>query len=273
MVKDLVQFIKSKAFFKNLALFIVLFLLICWGIMRWLSSYTNHDEMVTVPDFTGIRIAQLDQFIAGKQVRYQIIDSLYNPKAAKGVVVRQEPEPKAFVKDNRTIYLYVTSLLPPGIIMPKLIDRSLRQATAMITSYGLKLGKITYMPDECSNCVLDQLIKGHPVNPGKTIPKGTAIDLVVGQGMDKREVEIPCLYGLTKKQALLRLQELSLTLGEVNYDREKDSLQAKVYDQMPACEKSRVSIGTVIDLFLTTNKSKIPDVNESKKKLNEDFDN
>src|SRR5688572_830303 len=130
MFKGIVQFIKSKTFFKNLAVFIVLFLLIGWVVMHWLASYTNHGETVTVPDFTGTKLAQLDQFVADKHVRYQIIDSLYDPKAAKGVVVRQEPEPKALVKDNRTIYLYVTSLLPPGIIMPKLVDRSLRQATA-----------------------------------------------------------------------------------------------------------------------------------------------
>lgn len=272
MFKGIVQFIKSKTFFKNLAVFIVLFLLIGWAVMHWLGSYTNHGETVTVPDFTGTKLAQLDQFVADKHVRYQIIDSLYDPKAAKGVVVRQEPEPKALVKDNRTIYLYVTSLLPPGIIMPKLVDRSLRQATAMLTSYGLKLGKITHTPDECSNCVLEQLVKGHPVAPGKTIPKGTVVDLVIGQGMGKEEVEVPCLFGLTKKDAELRLQALALIVGEVNYDNDKDSLTSKVYDQTPACEKSRVSTGTVVDLFLTTNKSKIPNPAESKKELNEDFD-
>lgn len=273
MFKGIVEFIKSKTFFKNLALYSVLFLLICWVIMRWLASYTNHGETISVPDFAGVKISQLDQFVNGKQVRYQIIDSLYSPKSAKGVVLRQEPEAKALVKENRTIYLYVTSLQPPGVVMPKLIDRSLRQATAMITSYGLKLGKITRTPDECSNCVLDQLVKGRPIAPGKTIPKGTVIDLVIGQEAGKEEVEVPCLYGLTKKDALLRLQALALSIGTISYDNPKDSLVSKVYDQSPSCENIKVTAGTVIDLFLTTNKSKIPNTDELKKKLNdEDFD-
>jgi beta-lactam-binding protein with PASTA domain len=273
MFKGIVQFIKSKTFFINLALFIVVFSLICWGIMRWLAASTNHGETVAVPDFTGVKLAQLDQFVADKHVRYQIIDSLYDPKAAKGVVVRQEPEPKALVKDNRTIYLYVTSLLPPGVLMPKLIDRSLRQATAMITSYGLKLGKITHTPNECSNCVLDQLVKGRPIAPGKMIPKGTVIDLVIGQEAGREEVSVPCLYGLTRKDAELRLQAIALTLGNVQYDNVKDSLVSKVYDQTPGCEQTKVKVGTVVDLFLTTTKSKIPNPDDLKKKVNdEDFD-
>lgn len=272
MFKDIVQFIKSKAFFKNLAVFIVVFSLICWGILHWLASYTNHGETVAVPDFLGLKISKLDKFIEGKHVRYQIIDSLYDPKSPRGVVVRQEPEPNAAVKEDRTIYLYVTSLLPPRVAMPKLIDRSLRQATAMILSYGLKVGKITHTPDECSNCVLEQLSRGNKVQPGQPIPKGTVIDLVIGQGLENEDVEVPCLIGLTLREARLKLAENALVVGEEIFDNEKDSLISKVYDQTPSCEKERISKGAAIDLYFTTNKSKIPEPGESKKKLNEDFD-
>lgn len=273
MFKGIVTFIKSKAFFKNLALYIVLFLLISWSVMRWLASYTNHDETIAVPDFTGVKLSQLDQFVAGKHVRYQIIDSLYAPKSPKGVVIRQEPEPNAQVKDNRTIYLYVTSLMPPGVAMPKLIDRSLRQATVMLSSHGLKLGKVTRQPDECSNCVLEQLVKGKPIAPEKVIPKGTVVDLIIGQEIGKEEIDVPCLYGLTKKEAEQRLSAMALNLGNLSYDNPRDSLASRVYDQTPSCEHTKVTAGSVIDLFLTTNKSKIPNPDDLKKKVNdEDFD-
>jgi beta-lactam-binding protein with PASTA domain len=195
---------------------------------------------------------------------------LYSPKAAKGIVVKQEPEPNELVKDNRTIYLYVTSLMPPSILMPKLVDRSLRQATAMIASYGLRLGKQTYTADECSNCILDQLVKGKHVTPGTFIPKGTVVDLVIGRGMSQEEVEIPCVLGLTKEEAEAKLKENNLALGEISYDNDKDSLISKVFEQTPACEQTTVSAGTKVDLFLTTTKSKLTKVAESKK--NEDFD-
>ncbi len=270
MFKNIVQFIKSKTFFKNLAIFIALFCAISWIILRWLASYTNHNETVSVPDFSGVKLSQLDQFVADKHVGYQVIDSLYQPKAAKGVVVKQEPEPKALVKENRTIYLYVTSLMPPSGVMPKLIDRSLRQASAMIISYGLKLGKQTYVADECSNCILDQLIKGKHVAPGTIIQKGTVVDLVIGKGMSQEEVEVPCVLGLTKAEAEEKLKESSLSVGGIMYDNDKDSLISKVYEQTPGCEKGSVSAGTRVDLFLTTTKSKITNADALKKNKNED---
>lgn len=263
MFKGLFQFLKSKTFLKHIIIYIVVMGLLIWSLLSWLGSTTNHGETIKVPDFTNIKIAELDKFVAGKNIRYLVIDSIYDTKIKPGVVVKQEPEPNAEVKEGRTIYLYVTSILPPSIQMPKLVDRSLRQAAIMIVSYGLKMGRTKFVPDQCANCVLDQLIKGKKIEPGATIPKGTVIDLVVGKGLSDEEVAIPCLYGLSRKEALEKLTEASLSIGIIKYDEPKDSLSplAKVYRQSPSCSKeANINMGGTIDLYLTTNKSKIPAV-------------
>ena len=84
----------------------------------------------------------IKNFIKEKNVRYTIIDSIYDPSQKAGIVIKQDPEAKTFVKHNRIIYLYVTSTQAPQISMPKLVDRSERQAVFMIESYGLKIGNI-----------------------------------------------------------------------------------------------------------------------------------
>lgn len=251
--------------------------LLIWCLLTWLGSTTNHGKTIKVPDFNGVKIAALDNFIVDKKVRYLVIDSIYDIKSPKGVVVKQEPEPNAEVKEGRTIYLYVTSILPPSIQMPKLIDRSLRQAATMITTYGLKLGKTQFITDQCANCILDQLVKGKRIEPGATIPKGTVIELVVGKGLTDEEVSIPCLYGLTRKQAMEKLLESSLSIGTVKFDEPKDSLSAKVYKQSPTCSKvPSINMGETVDVFLTTNKHKIPsiisDTISTKKNDDADFD-
>jgi beta-lactam-binding protein with PASTA domain len=226
--------------------------------MAWLKSSTLHGEYISVPDFKNIKISELDKFVTDKNIRYQIIDSIYDVKAEKGSVVKQEPEPGAEVKQNRIVFLYVTSILPPSITMPKLIDRSLRQATSMITSYGLKLGKTKYVPDQCANCVLDQLVKGKRIAPGDPIPKGTVVDLVIGKGLSDEEVGVPCLHGLTRKEAIEKLMENSLNLGSVVYDVPKDSLTSRVYRQSPGCGKeASINMGSAIDIFLSSDKNKI----------------
>lgn len=146
-----------------------------------LNSYTQHGISVEVPDFKGKTIAELNGFIEGKDVRYLIIDSIYAPKEKPGMVIRQDPETKTQVKRNRIVYLYVTGLLPPQMLMPKLIDRSERQAILMLESYGFKIGKITQVAGDCNGCVLGQFIKGKAVEPGTNVKKGTVIDLTIGR--------------------------------------------------------------------------------------------
>ncbi len=65
--------------------------------------------------------------------------------------------------------------------MPKLVDRSTRQAISMIESYGLKQGKVTEIGGDCNGCVIKQFYKGKEIKPGDPIKKGSKIDLAVGR--------------------------------------------------------------------------------------------
>ena len=184
MMKDLFDYIKSRVFLKHLALSVLSLAIILWILFKLLGVYTHHGETAEVPDFKGKTIAELDAFVAGKHVGYVIIDSIYNPKEQPGIVIKQDPEAKSLVKHNRTIYLYVTSTQAPQMAMPKLVDRSTRQAVFMIESYGLKVGKITEVAGDCKGCVLKQLFNGKEIVPGDAIKKGSKIDLTVGKQED-----------------------------------------------------------------------------------------
>lgn len=180
-MKDFFAFLKSKPFFIHSGIALLLLVITVWVLIKSLNSYTDHGVTVTVPDFTGKSILELKAFVEGKGVNYEITDSIYDPKLKPGSVIRQDPEANSQVKHNRTVYLYVTGMQPPKIIMPKLIDRSVRQAVLMIQSYGLKAGNVIVVPADCDGCVIEQLVKGKPVESGALISKGTKIDLTVGK--------------------------------------------------------------------------------------------
>ena len=180
-MKDFFAFLKSKLFFKHLAIALVSLALFLWILFKLLGVYTKHGETAEVPDFKGKQMSELDLFINDKNVRYIIIDSIYDPNEKPGIVIKQDPEPKSLVKHNRMIYLYVTSTQAPQIIMPKLVDRSTRQAISMIESYGLKVGKITEVTGDCKGCVLKQFYNGKEIASGESIRKGSKIDLAVGK--------------------------------------------------------------------------------------------
>lgn len=175
-----ISFLKSRQFFLHLAIILAVLFFFFFFLLKWLNSYTNHGEYVEVPDFREIKVLALNDFIKGKEVNYQIIDSIYDPKQKTGIVLRQDPEPNVKVKHNRTVYLYVTGLVAPQIKMPKLIDRSERQARLIVGSYGLKIGRITEKSADCNGCVLAQMVAGKEVEPGTLVKKGSVVSLIVG---------------------------------------------------------------------------------------------
>lgn len=180
-MSDFFKFIKSKVFFKHVAIAIVSLIIILWSLFKLLGVYTHHGETAEVPDFTRKTISELDEFVTGKNVGYVIIDSIYDPKEKPGIVIKQDPEAKSLVKHNRIIYLYVTSTQAPQIAMPKLVDRSERQAVFMIESYGLKVGSIKEISGDCKGCVLKQFFNGKEIEIGVAIKKGSKIDLFIGK--------------------------------------------------------------------------------------------
>lgn len=262
-----IEYLKTKTFFKHLALSTVIFGLIVFISLQFLSSFTDHDKSIEVPDFVGVKTSDLDKFIEGKSVRYQIIDSIYEDSKPKGVVVEQTPEAKFKVKENRTVYVIVNAVLPSQIKVPGLKDVSLRQATAILQSCGLKLGRLTYVPDIARNAVLKQMYKGSIIQPGTFIPKGSTIDLVLGKGESDEDVSVPELIGMTRKEALDMINLNSLIVGAEVFDSQvKDSSKVFVYRQRPAAgNDTKIKSGSSIDLFYTSDVSKI-----SKDSLNVD---
>ena len=179
-MKDIFAFIKTKQFLLHFGIAGLSVLIVLFCFIKYLSSYTAHGEFVEVPDFNEKKISELNGFIEGKGVNYLIIDSLFDPSREAGLVIKQDPAPKSKVKHNRNIYLYVTSMVAPQIEMPKLMDRSERQAKQMIISYGLKIGSVTTKAADCNGCVIEQLFEGKPIGPGTKVKKGSKISLIVG---------------------------------------------------------------------------------------------
>lgn len=259
MLKNIFQFIKSRAFLLSVGIYLVLLLIGILGVLSWMNSYTNHDETIKTPSFTGVYIDSLDSFVKDKDIKYQIIDSIYDPSSPPGVVISQEPIIDEEVKAGRIIYLYVTSVSPPKVSMPQLVDRSLRHAAAILVSYGLTLGKTEFVPDHCSNCILKQRINGKEISSGSMVRKGAVIDLVIGKGLSDEEVNVPCFYGLTTREAMKKLSEVSLSLGAISYDNPRDSAASVIYRQTPDYDKeTSLNMGEAVDLYFTTDKKKIP---------------
>lgn len=252
MLSNFRDFIKSKSFLYSIIGIVALSGVTLYLLYNWLNNYTHHGESITVPDVRGLTEEKLVRFIEDKHLQYKIIDSLYEDGKEPGTVIEQDPKPDSKVKENRTIYLTVNSSKPPKVKMPDLVDVSYRQAEAILQTFGLRVGQTIYRPDLAKNAVLEQLYKGRVIKPGTEIYKGSAIDLMLGDGLGNAEVPVPNLTGLTKGEALFVLKGSSLNIGTITFDNGvKNEEDAKVYKQIPEADGgASIKQGEAIDIFL-----------------------
>jgi len=257
-MKKFFKFFISKQYIKHILLIVGVWILIIVLEGWYLKSHTDFGEEVKVPSFYKMHMDDLDQFIADKDIKYEIKDSVYLDDWPKGTVCWQYPKPTdscgMCVKPGRVIQLSVVPMSPRMFAMPKVVDMSKRMAETTLTSLGLRT-TVTYKPHPAGkDFVMEQLVNGKTIVPGTMIPKGTRIELVVAKGNTGQSTPLPSLVGLTILQAQERLQSLTLTLHTECESclTDADFSSAIISSQSPAGgEGIIVAAGSTITIWAT----------------------
>jgi beta-lactam-binding protein with PASTA domain len=261
------RFLTSRTFLVNLILAAALLAIILFITMKGLEKYTRHGQSNPVPEFTGMLPAEAQKIAHQQNLKVEIVDSLFLENTEPGVVVDQIPRPGHGVKQNRTIFLTINSTQPEMVTLPQLTDISFRQAQVLVENSGLQIGNIFYQPSEYDNLVLNVQIDSTDIRPGKQLPKGTSVDLIVGRKHGNQTTPLPDLIGLTVDEAQATLTSAMLNTGVVIYDESirssGDSLSARVWRQRPDPRiTGSILLGSSIDIWVTVDQLKIDDALE-----------
>jgi eukaryotic-like serine/threonine-protein kinase len=243
------NFLLSRTFFKHLAISIAGGLFLLWISLKVLGVYTNHGESIAVPGLIGVNLTELSKHDFEGDFEFLVIDSIYDDHFGKGSIVQQDPPPGSNVKSGRKIYLTVVASQPETVLMPDLVDLSLRQALGSLKAAGLRLEKLDYVSNMAKNAVLDQRFEGATIAPETEILKGSAIVLVMGKGLRNETIPIPMLIGRTETDAIAIINQSSFNVGHLHYTDVRDKMHSRVYNQQPAGGRQRAEYGTVIDLW------------------------
>lgn len=227
------EFLTTKAFFKQAAIALLISLLIMWVTLLVLKAYTRHNDVVTVPKLVGLSMNQIGQMETARDFDIVVTDSIYDYTKAAGSVISQDPQPGTHVKPDRSVYVSLVSFIPEQVAMPSLNDLSLRQAKALLQTYGLKLGTIRYIPDMAQNAVIQFTVNGKFIKPGVQVRKGSMVDLMVGSGKVASLPEVPFLIGKTREEASNILKRLGFYIVSESFSGTSDSTNARVYTQVP----------------------------------------
>ncbi|WP_448518337.1 PASTA domain-containing protein [Rhodoflexus sp.] len=225
----------------------------------YLPLTTNHGESITVPDLEGMTLQEAERFLEERELRYIVTDSSYNPKMPPLAILSQDPIKNSKVKVNRRIHLVVNATRPPMEQLPNIIDNSVKQADQILESYGFKRGEIRYVSDIASNAVLKVFYNGKEItrkqmDEGFLLPKGSKIDLEVGDGLGNTQFDLPNLVGKPLAEVQFLLRGMGLDAGNIIYEPGSGRELGIVIRQKPAYEPGkRVKTGEVIDLWVTGN--------------------
>ena len=226
----------------------------------YLPNITNHGEYVVVPDLKGIKEEELEGFLEKHKLRFSVNDSAYTDTLPALTVLRQFPISGAKVKENRIVYVSLNRISPPTLPMPDLTDGSLVNAKAVLKSNELKLGRIYYEASPFKNLVREFRYHGKPIVAGTRLPKGSVIDLVVGDGFGPADFTIGNVVGDVYETALRKLSSWNLHLGNVEIMQGADTTGTVpyVFKQYPLSGDS-VRVGDPVDLWLAPKGYKEPE--------------
>lgn len=145
---------------------------------RWVRVVASKGrEKVTVPNLQGVSLRQAQLLLQRSRLVLGHISWMYTEDFPERVVISSAPGYRAEVFQGETIDLLVSQgSVPPTAIVPHFVGQSLEGAILLARDAGLKIGKITYLPDEdlLPETVLEQSIKA-----GQEVSRDAVIDVVV----------------------------------------------------------------------------------------------
>lgn len=248
---------KKRSFWFHFGIVVSLCAVLYAGFFTALHWLTKHGEELKIPDVSGKRV---DSAVAQlKGMHFDVfVDSTYEPSLKPLTVLKQMPDTGSIVKEGRTVFLTVNMVTPPHIPMPSLVNLSFRSAELILHNSKLILGDTTYKPDIAAGAILEQLYNGAPIRAGESIPQGSKISLVIGDGMGNNEFLVPDVTGLDVDNALAVLNQYNLFpvyIAGANSSAITDTSAATIIDQYPhamsdAGAANHIKEGSIINLTI-----------------------
>lgn len=252
--------LKDNWIARNLLLAAAFIIILIISVSILLRVVTRHGKTVTAPDFTNLTVEQAQTLARDSHVSVKVTDSVFVRRLSGGVVYRQLPKAGSKVKEGRSIFLTINSVVPRKVVMPNLFGYSVTEARSELQNRGLNMGYLNYVKDIATNTVLEQQVDGVEVKAGDLVVSGSTVDLTVAVASDDNRTEIPRVIGMKYVSAVDAIHDKFLNVGTVRFDPDirtyADSVNAVVYKQeTPGASRS---LGSRVSLSLTLDSSKLP---------------
>ena len=186
-------------------------------------------ESVIVPDLHNVSEAQARNELERLGLNMRVLRSEYHPEIPEGFVIEQRPWANENIKEGRTIEV-VLSLGARTQVVPELKGMSLRQCRILLTRNNLRIGRVARFHTKGS---AGETVVASTPSGGQEMVEGSAVDVVVAVGGEKREYLMPDLSGQDLLFIREKLREMGFRIGGVRYEQRGDVFPNTVIGQTP----------------------------------------
>jgi beta-lactam-binding protein with PASTA domain len=140
--------------------------------------------------------------------------------------------------------------------IPDIVDGSVKVAQLVLESFGLQIGEVTYVDDFATNAVLKVIHEGKEISKeeiqqGYPIEKGSAVDLIVGNGLGKSHMAVPDLTGMPMDEVEQLLLGLGLKIGQIEYVEVEDEVGTVIRQSPTPEEQEEIRVGEIINIWVS----------------------
>lgn len=202
-----------------------------------------------LPDYRGEQLEQLKKSNP-YDLRYVVIDSVYDAAKDGGIVVMQEPEAGTMIKTGRKVYVTLTKYEPADVLLPDLSNMTVRGAVSELEARGLRCGRLRFVDSPYRNAILESYSNGKMVYVGEKMSSGAVVDLTVGRGAEEKGTRVPFVIGQSPAKARRGILSASLNVGQEHYEEVTDRSKCVCYRLSPDYTGvTRYPLGTSVEMW------------------------
>lgn len=258
---------------KHIGLIIVTAILLIFLLQWILRIYTNHGQKLILPSYLDMPLEDAEQKAADESFRIIPNDSIFVVNKPGGIILSQNPDPDAVVKEGRKVYVTLTKYNADQIKVERLplmygkdFERKKKELKiafeieAEVAEYRFDPGPPNYIL-----AVLyeqDTIISARGRDHNYEIPKGATLRFVISKE-DGASLTVPDLICMGQEEAAFLLSTLKLNVEAIDAPESNEG-ELYVVRQEPRYDpQAKITMGDTIKVWLSPYKLVDCDPNES----------
>jgi len=143
-----------------------------------LLTLSKGKEDTNAPNVIGQFESYARNIISNAELSVGNVIYVKSDSIPKGIVISQNPPPGSSVSIGGNIDITISEGPEEKVIIPDLTGKSLSDAENLLIEIDLKVGIVSYIRSE--TFLPNTIIRQSPI-PGETVPKGTAVNIVISR--------------------------------------------------------------------------------------------